>query len=87
MAGAASPTAMAAAAATDPLRQVTHGHLPTDLLSEARTSVAGPYLDTVQIRTRLKTRPTRALTRRRLLQEGTAVAAALIGDGRGSATS
>ena len=85
MAGAASPTAMAAAAATDPPRQVAHGHSPTDLLAEARASTAGPYLDTVQIRTRLKTGPARALTRRRLRREGTAVAAALIGNGSSSA--
>ena len=87
MAGAASPTAMAAASATDPPRQVSHGHLPTDLLSEARASAAGPYLDTVQIRTRLKTGPACASTRRRLHREGMAVAAALVGDGRGYAAS
>ena len=63
MAGAVSPTAMAAATATDLPRQVAHGHLPTDLLSEARASAAGPYLDAVQIRTRLKTGPAGALTR------------------------
>ena len=61
MAGAASPTAMAAAAATDPPRQVAHGHLPTDILSEARAAAAGRYLDYVQIRTRLKPGPARAV--------------------------
>ena len=87
MAGAASLTATAAAFAMDLSWQVARGHLPTDLLSEARASVAGPYLDTVQIRTRLKTGTACAAPRRRLRQEGTAVAAALIGDGRGSAAS
>ena len=87
MAGAASPTAMAAAAATDPPRQVAHGYLLTDLLSKARGSAAGLYLDTAQIRTRPKTGPARASTRRRLRREGAAVAAALIGNGSGFAAS
>ena len=74
-------------AATDPSRQVTHRQPPTDLLSEARAVTAGPYRDCVQIRTRLKTGPARTAEPPPPPPEGTAVAAALIGDGRGSAAS
>ncbi len=76
---------MAAAAATDPPRQVAHGNSPTDILSEARDAAAGRYLDYVQIRTRLKPGPARAVDGRRRRREGMAIDAALVGDGSGSA--